>query len=146
MLIGLNGVGPKVALAILSNLQLSAIQQVVLLDQSYIFEAVPGVGKRLVEKIMVELKKEIKKLEAASDLRVGFGSRKGAEEFDSVLSTGGQESVQKRSILMEDLKSALENFGIQRKQISPIIKELLKVDPIDDFRNSFKGSFEAYAR
>ena len=65
VLIGLNGVGPKVALAILSHLQLQAIHQAVLLDQSYVFESVPGVGKRLAEKIIVELKSKIKKLESA---------------------------------------------------------------------------------
>ena len=36
--------------------------------------------------------------------------------------------------MLEDLKSALENLGYKDKQVSPIIKELMKDDPIDDFR------------
>ena len=142
VLIGLNGVGPKVALAILSHLHLPAIQQAVLLDQSYIFEAVPGVGKRLAEKIIVELKSKIKKLEAASDMGVGFSGRKKAEDFNSVLNQGGSDGAQKWANMMEDLKSALENLGYKDKQIAPIIKELLKDDPIDDFRILLKSALK----
>ena len=49
-LIGLNGVGPKVALALYLILQLPAIHQAVLLDQSYIFESVPGCWKEISRK------------------------------------------------------------------------------------------------
>ena len=87
VLIGLNGVGPKVALALLSHLQLQAIHQAVLLDQSYVFESVPGVGKRLAEKIIVELKSKLKKLESAGEIKSTFSGRKKAEDFNSVLSS-----------------------------------------------------------
>ena len=82
VLIGLNGVGPKVALALLSHLQLQAIHQAVL-DQAYIFESVPGVGKRLAEKIIVELKSKLKKLESAGDIHSSFEEE--GSDFNSVL-------------------------------------------------------------
>ena len=36
--------------------------------------------------------------------------------------------------MMEDLKSALENLGYKDKQIHQLFKELLKDEPVDDFR------------
>ena len=143
VLIGLNGVGPKVALALLSHLQLQAIHQAVLLDQAYIFESVPGVGKRLAEKIIVELKSKLKKLESAGDIHSSFGGRKSGSDFNSVLASSESGDVSRNwSNMLEDLKSALENLGYKDKQVSPIIKELMKDDPVNDFRVLLKSALK----
>jgi len=55
MLLGVNGVGPRIALAILSTLTVDAMRRAVLSEQSEIFSRVPGVGKKTAQKILLHL-------------------------------------------------------------------------------------------
>jgi holliday junction DNA helicase RuvA len=60
LLLGVNGVGPKMALAVLSVLSVDAIRRAVLNEQSEVFARVPGVGKRTAQKIQLHLQDRIK--------------------------------------------------------------------------------------
>lgn len=55
MLLGVNGVGPKVALATLSTLTPDAIRLALANDEPAIIARVPGIGKRTAQKIVLEL-------------------------------------------------------------------------------------------
>lgn len=71
MLIGVNGVGPRLALAVLSTLVPNAIRRAVFAEQAEVFSRVPGVGKTTAQKILLHLKNKIKDvdgLEAAAAL------------------------------------------------------------------------------
>ncbi|HEY9087738.1 MAG TPA: Holliday junction branch migration protein RuvA [Anaerolineaceae bacterium] len=55
LLLGVDGVGPRIALAILSTLSVDTIRRAVLGEQADIFSRVPGVGKRTAQKILLHL-------------------------------------------------------------------------------------------
>jgi holliday junction DNA helicase RuvA len=59
-LLGVDGVGPKVALSVLSTLNLDAVQRAVFTDEGELFSRVPGVGKRTAQKIMLYLHDRLK--------------------------------------------------------------------------------------
>ena len=59
LLLGVNGVGPRLALAILSTLEVEAIRRAVFHEQSEVFVRVPGVGKRTSQKILLHLQDRI---------------------------------------------------------------------------------------
>jgi Holliday junction DNA helicase RuvA len=59
LLLGVNGIGPRMALAILSTLSTDAIRRAVVSEQSEIFARVPGVGKRTAQKILLHLQGRI---------------------------------------------------------------------------------------
>lgn len=59
LLVGVNGVGPKLALTILSTLDTSTIYQSVLRDQAEVLSRVPGIGKKTAQKIMFHLKDKL---------------------------------------------------------------------------------------
>lgn len=59
-LLGVDGVGPKVALSVLSNLNLDTIQRAVFNEESDLFATVPGVGKRTAQKIALYLQDRLK--------------------------------------------------------------------------------------
>lgn len=63
LLMGVNGVGPRMALAVLSVLSVDAIQRAVASEQSEVFARVPGVGKRTAQKILLHLQDKIKTTE-----------------------------------------------------------------------------------
>lgn len=64
MLLGVDGVGPKVALSVLSSLTLDAVQRAVFADEAEILSRVPGVGKKTAQKIALHLKDKIKPTDA----------------------------------------------------------------------------------
>jgi Holliday junction DNA helicase RuvA len=60
LLLGVNGVGPRMALGILSVLSTDAIRRAVFHEQAEVFGRVPGVGKKTAQKILLHLQDKIK--------------------------------------------------------------------------------------
>lgn len=56
LLIGVSGVGPKVALAILGTLSVDELRSAVVADDVAVLTAVPGIGKRSAQKLLLELR------------------------------------------------------------------------------------------
>ena len=59
LLLAVNGVGPKLALAVLSSLSADAIRRAVFHEQPEVFNRVPGVGKKTAQKILLHLQDRI---------------------------------------------------------------------------------------
>ena len=55
-LLGITGVGPRVALAILGTLSIDNLRNAVVSDRAEILTRVPGIGKKTAQKILFELK------------------------------------------------------------------------------------------
>jgi Holliday junction DNA helicase RuvA len=66
MLVGVQGVGPKVALAVLSGGSPRELTNAMAAGDAARFQAVPGIGKRTAERIIVELREKVAG-EAVSD-------------------------------------------------------------------------------
>jgi Holliday junction DNA helicase RuvA len=58
-LLSVNGVGPKVALAIVSGSPAADLRRAIALEDSARFQAIPGIGKKTAERIVLELKEKI---------------------------------------------------------------------------------------
>lgn len=63
LLLTVNGVGPRMALAILSTLTTDTIRRAVFNEQPEIFNRVPGVGKKTAQKILFSLQDRITAVE-----------------------------------------------------------------------------------
>ena len=59
-LLGVDGVGPKVALSVLSTLNVDTVQRAIFNDEAELFSRVPGVGKKTAQKIMLYLHDRLK--------------------------------------------------------------------------------------
>jgi holliday junction DNA helicase RuvA len=79
LLLGVDGVGPRLAVGVLSTLSVDAIRRAVASEQAEIFSRVPGVGKRTAQKILLHLQDKIKD--------------QGALEMAAMVSGGVDESV-----------------------------------------------------
>lgn len=56
LLLTVDGIGPRLALAVLSTLNPDAIRRAVFTEQADLFSMVPGVGKKTAQKILLQLK------------------------------------------------------------------------------------------
>jgi holliday junction DNA helicase RuvA len=59
LLLGVQGVGPKVALAVLSGGTTGELLNAIAAGDAKRFQAVPGIGKRTAERIIVELREKV---------------------------------------------------------------------------------------
>jgi Holliday junction DNA helicase RuvA len=97
LLLGVSGIGPKVALGILGTLQPDELRQAVVADDIDALVAVPGIGKRSAQKLMLELRPKL-------------------EILDLPRSSVGTSSA--------DVREALESLGYQPTEIRDVMREL----------------------
>jgi holliday junction DNA helicase RuvA len=59
LLLGVSGVGPKVALAIVSGSPPAELRRAIALDDTARFEAIPGIGRKTAQRVVLELKEKL---------------------------------------------------------------------------------------
>ena len=64
-LLAVSGVGPKVALAIVSGSRPADLRRAIALDDTARFEAIPGIGKKTAQRVVLELKEKLGSASAA---------------------------------------------------------------------------------
>lgn len=109
------GVGAKVALAILSALTPSEIQMAVMTADGKAFTRASGVGPKLGTRIVSELKSKMGSLGSKETL---------------VVSKSGSAPVQNNA--MEDAISALSNLGYARIEAGMVVANILRQNPDAD--------------
>mgnify|MGYP000996929525 FL=1 len=122
-LISVNGVGPKLAIAILSTFNTKEIVDIILENEPKIFIKVPGLGIKKAQKIILDLKDKVTKLEFSEIIN----------ENSNTLN-GNNTSSSEILLMKEDLKLALESLGYADTDVSKWIKndELIKIKNISE--------------
>jgi Holliday junction DNA helicase RuvA len=69
-LLGVDGVGPKAALSVLSTLTLDAVQRAVFADEVEVLNRVPGIGKKTAQKMAIHLKDKLKPMDTLAAMAV----------------------------------------------------------------------------
>jgi Holliday junction DNA helicase RuvA len=118
-LISINGIGAKIALAMMSTLPTRRLVQAVRTEDFRTLTAVPGIGKRSAERIVVELR----------DRLDGFGGPAGTDSMPP-----GDQG------LMADLESGLANLGFKAKDISRAVEKVLAEQPDGDLGDLLAAS------
>jgi holliday junction DNA helicase RuvA len=98
LLLGVNGVGPRLAMSVLSTLTIDAIRRAVVNEQSEVFARVPGVGKRTALKIQLHLQDRIKAGEMI-DISIGGGAAGVDESVLEALTALGYSVVEAQSAI-----------------------------------------------
>src|ERR671938_2107212 len=65
-LLSVSGVGPKVALAIVSGSPPAELRRAIALDDTARFQAIPGIGKKTAQRVVLELKEKLGASEAGA--------------------------------------------------------------------------------
>ncbi|MGL4474870.1 MAG: Holliday junction branch migration protein RuvA, partial [Shewanella sp.] len=117
LLIKTNGVGPKLALTILSGMTASEFVQSVERDDVATLVKLPGVGKKTAERLLVEMRDKLKSLMAAST----------GNEKEFVLQSNFKPVPQANSA-EEDAIAALLSLGYKPAQASRVVSQVMTVD------------------
>lgn len=86
ILLGVDGVGPKVALSVLSTMTLDAVQRAIFADEAELLSRVPGVGKKTAQKMALHLKDKLKPTDALA--KVAAMSDKDSEVLAALTALG----------------------------------------------------------
>ena len=105
-LTSVSGVGPKVALGIMSSIKTDTLMQAIATGDAKTISTAPGVGKKVAEKIIVELKNKM-----------------GGATFNFGDTSGDNNSA------LADLLSALESLGYRRLDIIDMAQNLVSKNP-----------------
>lgn len=108
MLLNVSGVGPKAALAILSSATPEQLAMAVISGDEKTLTAVPGIGKKIAQRILLELKDKMAKETGNMDFGGSMGSPSGP--------TGGSK--------LSDAASALVVLGYTNAEITPVLKQI----------------------
>ena len=111
LLIGVSGVGPKAALAILSVGTPEHLTMAVITGDEKALTAAPGVGKKLAQRILLELKDKI-----AKETQLGSGSK--AAEAAAALAVLGYTQ--------QDISAALKGVDVETLPLEEIVRQSLK--------------------
>ena len=75
LLLGVNGVGPKVALAIVSGSTPAELRRAIARDDVKRFQAIPGIGLKTAQRVVLELKEKLPLVDAVADDGAGLTAR-----------------------------------------------------------------------
>ena len=126
-LIAVGGIGPKLAIAVLSGMDPRDLLVAVQRGDVARLTGIPGVGKKTAERIVLELKDRLAGLAAVE-----------AEEATATLD--GSER------LRFDLLSALQNLGYHRPQAEKAVESTLKSTPDATFEQALKSALRELMR
>ena len=108
LLIGVSGIGPKVALGILSAITVESLCKAIQNKQATVLTKLPGIGKKSAERLILELKD-----------KVGFAT--GDEEVLTLEMEGplGDDMI-------SEAQAALVALGYSQAEITPVLKKATK--------------------
>ena len=98
-LIKVNGIGPKVALSILSGISLNELMKAINHSESDLLVKIPGIGKKTAYRLVLELKDKFKDIPSSS-------------------------STSKMPSQLDDIQNALIGLGYSQKDATTIVREL----------------------
>ena len=124
-LLGVSGVGPRAALSILSSATPESLAMAIISDDEKALTIAPGIGKKLAQRIMLELKDKVSKETAAMKasgyaLPGGDKGQPGANQRDAAAALAVLGYTQ------GEISAALRSIDTSTLTVEEIIKEVLK--------------------
>ena len=126
MLLGVSGVGPKAALAILSATTPESLAMAIVTEDAKTLTAAPGIGKKIAQRIILELKDKMARETAGGGL--DFSGGKGVPAAP-VFTNKATEAAQALAVLgysSQEVGIALKGVDVENLPLEEIIRQSLK--------------------
>lgn len=120
-LISVSGVGPKVALGIISNINVSDMCVAIATDNIATLKSIPGIGPKMAQKIIFELKDKVVK-----DQMLNINEKK---LMKSIINPNEEEAITALQVLgysQNQIKEVILKLDIANNTVEEIIRKVLK--------------------
>ena len=124
-LISISGIGPKLAITVLSGLAVSDLVQAIRSSAVEQLVRIPGVGKKTAERIVLELKDKLE----------GVG-------IAAAASVAGKPVASPLDVIDQDVMSALLNLGCNRPAAEAAVRKAKSMGVPAEFEPLFRKSLE----
>jgi len=128
ILISVTGIGPKMAQGILSGISTADLKSHILTGNSGALTSIPGVGRKIAERLVVELRDKISRLDGASVPPGGSGSPEGsrirAEALLALTSLGYSRPAAEKAI-----RGAVQESPGAESSVESLIRAALRHAP-----------------
>lgn len=124
-LIGIGGIGPKLALAVLSGIEPAELMRAIERADVARLTGIPGVGKKTSERIVLELKDRLPRAQTTAPVGT---------------------AVEPASAVRDDVLSALVNLGYHRPLAEKAVAAALKAVPDAGFERTLKQALRELAK
>jgi Holliday junction DNA helicase RuvA len=108
-LLGVTGIGPKLALSLIGHLTVQELQHAVQQNDVKTISKVPGIGKKMAERLVIELRDKLASL----------------LQFDPSM-FAIKEKIDPKTLMVNDAMSALINLGYNQNIAQKAIKKTLE--------------------
>jgi Holliday junction DNA helicase RuvA len=126
MLVGITGVGPRLALAILSGIGVRELREAITHKDRVRLQKIPGVGKKTAERLLLELREKVAAMEKQEATAGAEAASEGTEDdarredaLSALINLGYS-----RSAAIDAVDNALENIGLEAG-LEPLLKSAL---------------------
>ena len=125
MLLGVNGVGPRAALSILSSTTPSGLAASIITEDEKALTAAPGIGKKIAQRIILELKDKLAKEQSVGGITVVPG-------MDTTVPRTGTKASEAAAALQvlgygsQEITAALRGIDMEKLSLEEIIRQALK--------------------
>ena len=116
MLIGVSGIGPMLALAVLSGTSVETVKQAVINGDASLLKKIRGVGTKTAERMVLELREAVTRLGVRPGVTVSVGDRTALDAVAALVSLGYSRT------------KAEEAVAVARKKCGPdvTVEELVR--------------------
>jgi len=120
ILIGINGVGPKLAMALLARLSPAELVSAVTMSEVRVLRSVPGVGKKVADRLILELKDKLGDLMREA-LVLDTKSHKDLAVWSDL-----NEALSGLGFSDQDIRNVIKSMKSEQDGTTPDINQLLK--------------------
>ncbi len=117
LLISISGIGSSIARIMLSSMSPQEIKQAILSENLATIKAVKGIGLKTAQRVLIELKDKVQKLEGIDEIPISQNNR-----------------------IKEETLSALEVLGYSRRQSEKVIDNILQGAPDSSVEELIKSA------
>lgn len=125
LLISVSGVGPKAALAILSTTTPESLAMAIVTGDEKSLTAAPGIGKKIAQRIILELKDKMARESAATGLDFSSGNSVNVSTFTNK-ATEAAQALAVLGYTSAEVAVALKGVDVENLPLEEIIRQSLK--------------------
>lgn len=125
MLIGVSGVGPKAALSILSSAPPERLALAIITGDEKVLTAAPGIGKKIAQRIILELKDKLAKGQLGGTTGESYGGS-GVTVIPENKLSEASAALAVLGYSQSEIAAALRGIDLEGSSLEAIIKQALK--------------------
>lgn len=120
-LIGVSGIGPKIALSILGHMTEGDFAQAIANGDIPLLSKIPGIGKKTAERLLIEMRDKVGVAEGAGSVAMPIVNTAARQAMNALINLGYTQAVAQKAV-----KKTMDKLDVEEPHLAELISESLK--------------------